>query len=92
VDRRLRLDIFKRKYISLEVARARSVEGRRKRERYISRLKISSLKRPVHIFICPRKFGSLTEAAPGRPCGTLQRSPQNSSVDRKLTDGYRTVQ
>jgi histidine triad (HIT) family protein len=49
---------------------------------------------PVHILICPRKhLISLTEAAPedAAMLGRLQLIAAKLAVDRKLTDGYRTV-
>ena len=49
---------------------------------------------PVHILICPRKhLVSLTEAAAedAAMLGRLQLIAAKLAVDRKLTDGYRTV-
>jgi histidine triad (HIT) family protein len=49
---------------------------------------------PTHILICPRKhLVSLTEAAPedAAMLGRLQLIAAKLAVERKLTDGYRTV-
>jgi len=49
---------------------------------------------PTHILICPRKhLGSLTEAAAedAAMVGRLQLIAAKLAVERKLTDGYRTV-
>lgn len=49
---------------------------------------------PTHILICPRKhLVSLTEAAADEAAmlGRLQLIAAKLAVERKLTDGYRTV-
>ena len=49
---------------------------------------------PVHILICPRKhLVSLTDAAAedARMLGQMQLVAAKLAVERKLTDGYRTV-
>lgn len=49
---------------------------------------------PTHILLCPRKhFVSLTEANPEDAAilGKLQLVAAKLAVDRKLTEGYRTV-
>ncbi len=49
---------------------------------------------PAHILICPRKhLGSLTEAVAedAAMLGRLQLIAAKLAVERKLTDGYRTV-
>ncbi len=49
---------------------------------------------PTHILLCPRKhFVSLTDATEGDAAllGKLQLVAAKLAVDRKLTEGYRTV-
>jgi histidine triad (HIT) family protein len=49
---------------------------------------------PVHILICPRKhLVSLTDASAedGAMLGKLQLVAAQMAIERKLTDGYRTV-
>jgi len=49
---------------------------------------------PTHILLCPRKhFASLTDATEGDAAllGKLQLVAAKLAVDRKLTEGYRTV-